>query len=262
MYPKSACLDSSMKNSLWALCAPTWESSLPGYGERLSMLQKDHPLFHPQAFHLRLQALQGLLQGFVGKKKRSPVNGNHVFGAALPEHLQRLFGGAVVRPEPVRLVGGYGEKGQEDLPVFPLFSENLRVSRVAGKKNGLPILGEEVAVVPAVGGIPGAAPPPVGGTDGLDPKTSGLQALIPIDFGHRGKARFFHEGEASPGDDQPGFPGKALQAVRFKMIIMGVGDEDEIQVLDLLGLDGRLHRPAGDEDAGRKIRVEEDLGPV
>ena len=136
------------------------------------MLENDHPVLHPQPFHFRLQPLQRLFQGFMGDDERSPVDGNHVLSAALLEHLQGLFGGAVVHLEPVGLVGGYGKEGQKELMALPFLSEGFRVSRVPGKKNGLPIFGEQVAVIPPAFVVPGAAPPPVGRPDRLDPPSS------------------------------------------------------------------------------------------
>jgi hypothetical protein len=39
------------------------------------------------------------------------------------------------------------------------------------------------------------------------------------------------------------------------MVIVGVGDEDKVQLFDFFGLDGQVHYAAGDDDAMGKIGI-------
>lgn len=204
--------------------------------------------------------------GLVGRRlahvEGGVVCGHHGAGAHASEHVPGFFGGCMaVAPA---FVGADAEHGEIDVLEFV---EGVGGGGVAGEEHAGMAGVDEVGVVsaPPIEGVAGA---PVIGFERGDGESADAERAMPREFDDSSEA----VGEKVPGsrggDDGGAGVRECFECGEVEMIEVRVGEEDEVEAAEGVGLEGRILETGGSDgspdDAGSdpsgEDRVSEERG--
>jgi len=199
------------------------------------------------------------MEGFVAQLVSSEMHGDHEAGAQVLKGAESLFGVHMVLAEFRSVVGPDGKKGDFRLQFAADFPEAIKIRGIPGVvHDGAAKIDDIAAVSPMeVGDLAGA---PMFGGDKSDRGAGKPQSFPPFHLIHLLEADSVHQ-VADPGRHNDRLVGGDLaETTPVEVVEMGVGDEHQVDVGQVVMGQTGMAKAADDEQPIRPVGIDKDVG--
>lgn len=206
------------------------------------------------------EALRGFGRGLVAEAEGAVVHRDEGAGAEFLEGEEGLLGVHVDVAFAGGLVGSDGQESNLDVvTVGNFFEKSGDVGAVAAVENGAVADFDEESAEAAVDVVEDAGTPMVGGREG-DADVFVLDGFPDGEFVDDVEAEVLHEAADIFGDDDGLLVGDGAEGFFVEVVEMGVGDEDEVDVGEVVELESGVLDAFDDFEPLGPVGVDEDGG--
>jgi hypothetical protein len=225
---------------------------------RLSLCHERNPLAEPMRLRALAQPPRGLFHGLVTEAECAVVHGDHLAGFQIQECLHGLLGIHVDLAPAGRVVRSNGHEGDINGEALADFLEAVKIGGIAAMKNGPPSGLDNEAAKPAVRVVQHPrAPMMTRGQCDLD--RSMAETLPVMQLVDAAESEVVDEISDLERDDDWLILGDLAEGLAVEVIEMGVGDEDEIDLREIVQLDAGMLDALDDFEPLGPIWIDEDI---
>ena len=167
------------------------------------------------------------------------MHGDHPACLQIEEGLDRFLGVHVDLASAGRVVGADGHQSDVDLESVADFLEAIKVRGIAAMEDGAPAGLDNEAAEAAMGIVQHAGAPMMAWGEG-DPDRAMLKALPVMQFMNAAEAEVVDEIAHLERDDDGLILGNVTESLAIEVIEMSVGDQDEVDLRQVVQLDAGM----------------------